>query len=164
MTDEILTKLRDALEALGETDEISRADVLITAAIAGVERVAAERDVFMASNAGLTTDALALRAERDAAIAERDGLRSVMQDIKDETTGWAHCVASSALSRQGLLDNSTRAALSAAEAARVEGEVCGACGKPWTGEKCGQAEKGWPHPVCNPVAAIRARIKEGPSE
>jgi hypothetical protein len=49
-----------------------------------------------------------------------------------------------------------RIALEAAEAARVVGEVCGACGQPWTGEKCVQAANGWPYPVCYPVAASPA--------
>jgi hypothetical protein len=30
--------------------------------------------------------------------------------------------------------------------------VCGACGRPWTGESCGQKDNGWPFPTCNPVS------------
>jgi hypothetical protein len=73
--------------------------------------VEAERDAAIADKAAALEASVILTMQRDAAIAERDELLAALQDIKDETTGWAHCVASSALSRQGLLDNSTRAAL-----------------------------------------------------
>lgn len=42
----------------------------------------------------------------------------------------------------------------AAEVVRLrDGQVCGACGKPWDGIKCGQHENGWPYPTCYPIGA-----------
>lgn len=56
----------------------------------------------------------------------------------------------------------TMRALQAAEA-RVreleEGQICGACGQPWTGEPCGQKNNANPFPTCYPaIRDIKAEL------
>lgn len=55
-----------------------------------------------------------------------------------------------------ILHRYRRGEIKSADAAADEiltamGQICGACGQPWTGEPCGQKDNGHPFATCYPV-------------
>lgn len=137
----------------------------LAAQLADRDRRIAESEASLAKGAEIISrleqrDAqhLARTDRAEAELADRDRQIADLEKKLAYETGLKDSIEGALLAKTSELYPDLQRQIAALRKALEEviteesGQVCGACGQPWTGEKCGQADNDHPFNTCYPVA------------